>query len=901
LLLIGIVAMKSHHAFRGLRARYSLSAVLTLLLLLLVVADSPQLAAANSSAAQLDRADSVDRLATSGILRLTPNYAANRLHELRARRDRQGPFPADSTLTWNTFLGGFSILDTAAAVAIDGSGNVYVAGTTNATWGLPITAHHGDDDVFVAKLDSNGKLIWNTFLGGSGSDLATALALDGSGNIYVVGFSTGTWGSPLRAFSGGYDAFAAKVDSSGQLIWNTFLGGPGTTSAFDYGRALAVDSAGNVYVGGESGAPWGSPVEPPVYPSGAAFIAKLDSNGVLIWHTFVGGGNTGFGIALDQGGSIYLTGGMGGTWGSPVRPFSGSMDAYVAKVDSGGHLIWNTFLGGSDYDFGYAVALDLSGSVYVAGYSTVTWGSPIRAYSGAGDAFAAKLDPTGKLTWNTFLGGNASDFGFALTVDAVGRVYVAGRSDATWGSPIRAFGGSTGDAFVANLGSGGNLVWNAFLGGSSYDQANAVAADGKGNVYVVGESDATWGSPVRAFTINSDGFVAKIAEAVPSQTIQFDSATYTVNEGSPRVNLTVSRTGDTTGSASVSFATNDTAGLQTCNVINHIASQRCDYLNSVGTLTFAAGETTKSLSVAIIDDAYTEGDETFTVSLSNASASLAVPATATVTIIDNDQPSGPNPIDTASFFVRLHYLDFLHREPDQAGWDFWAGTITSCGSNQQCIESMRISASGAFFLSIEFQETGYLVYRTYKAAYGNIPNAPVPIRLTDFLPDTQEIGLGVVVNQPGWEQVLESNKQALISEFVQRATFISAFPTSRTPAQFVDQLFMNAGVTPTTSERNSAIAEFGLASTTSDVAARARALRDIAENSTLKSQEFNRAFVLTQYFGFLRRNPNDAPDLDFSGYNFWLAKLNQFSGNFVNAEMVKAFITSSEYRQRVGP
>jgi hypothetical protein len=200
----------------------------------------------------------------------------------------------------------------------------------------------------------------------------------------------------------------------------------------------------------------------------------------------------------------------------------------------------------------------------------------------------------------------------------------------------------------------------------------------------------------------------------------------------------------------------------------------------------------------------------------------------------------------ASFFVRLHYFDFLHREPDQAGWDFWTGTITSCGSNQPCIDLMHINASGAFFLSVEFQETGYLVYRTYKAAYGNMPNAPVPIRLNDFLPDTQEIGLGVVVNQTGWEQALEANKQTFTLEFVQRSTFISAFPTSKTPAQFVDQLFTNAGVTPTTHERNTAIAEFNSASTTADVAARARALRDVAENSTLKSQEFNRAFVLMQ-------------------------------------------------------
>ena len=145
------------------------------------------------------------------------------------------------------------------------------------------------------------------------------------------------------------------------------------------------------------------------------------------------------------------------------------------------------------------------------------------------------------------------------------------------------------------------------------------------------------------------------------------------------------------------------------------------------------------------------------------------------------------------------------------------------------------------------------------------------------------------------------NKQSFITKFVQRSRFLPVFPTSMTPAQFVDKLFLNAEVKPAASDRTAAINEFGSATTTADVAARARALRDVSENSILNSQEFNRVFVLMQYFGYLRRNPNDTPDADYSGYDFWLTKLNQFNGNFVNAEMVKAFITSSEYRQRFGP
>ncbi len=226
----------------------------------------------------------------------------------------------------------------------------------------------------------------------------------------------------------------------------------------------------------------------------------------------------------------------------------------------------------------------------------------------------------------------------------------------------------------------------------------------------------------------------------------------------------------------------------------------------------------------------------------------------------------------------------------------------------------RINVSAAFFVSIEFQQTGYLVERIYKASYGDATGTstlngthtlPVPIiRLNEFLPDTQEIGLGVVVNQGNWQQQLENNKQAFTLEFVQRSRFMTAFPTSLTPAQFVDKLFLNAGVTPSASDRTTAINEFGSATTTSDMAARSRALRDVAENAALNQQdqqEFNRAFVLMQFLGYLRRNPNDAPDADYTGYDFWLTKLNQFNGNYINAEMVKAFISSGEYRNRFGP
>jgi hypothetical protein len=321
----------------------------------------------------------------------------------------------------------------------------------------------------------------------------------------------------------------------------------------------------------------------------------------------------------------------------------------------------------------------------------------------------------------------------------------------------------------------------------------------------------------------------------------------------------------------------------------------------------------RTFTVLIEDNALAEGDQTVNLLLGNPMGSgLNTPGRAVLTIVDNDTVvATTNPLDESVFFAQQHYLDFLNRAPDANGLAFWANEINVCGTDQQCREVKRINVSAAFFLSIEFQQTGYLVERIYKAAYGDGSGSStfggahqlaVPIiRRAEFLPDTQEIGQGVVVGVGNWEQQLETNKQAFTGAFVQRARFTAAYATSLTPGQYVDQLFTNAGVTPTAAERNAAVNEFGGATTSADVAARARALRRVAENGTLNTNEFNRAFVLMQYFGYLRRNPNDPQDTDYTGYDFWLTKLNQFGGNFVNAEMIKAFINSGEYRHRFGP
>ncbi|HWW76661.1 MAG TPA: hypothetical protein VNZ44_14790, partial [Pyrinomonadaceae bacterium] len=254
----------------------------------------------------------------------------------------------------------------------------------------------------------------------------------------------------------------------------------------------------------------------------------------------------------------------------------------------------------------------------------------------------------------------------------------------------------------------------------------------------------------------------------------------------------------------------------------------------------------------------------------------------------------PITIDDSDFFVQQQYVDFLSRFPDQSGFAFWQNDINQCGANPGCVELHRINVSAAFFLSIEFKESGLLVYKTYKAAFGDLPGKPVPVRRDSFMADTRAIGNGVVVNQPGWEALSEANKTAFEQAFVQRSDFQSAFPSSMTADQFVNKLFTNAGVTPTATEKQAAVNAFGSGNT----AGRAAALRSVAESQSVHSAEFNKAFVLMQYFGYLKRDPDALPDTTYDGYAFWLGKLNQAGGDFVGAEMVKAFISSTEYRSR---
>jgi len=374
-------------------------------------------------------------------------------------------------------------------------------------------------------------------------------------------------------------------------------------------------------------------------------------------------------------------------------------------------------------------------------------------------------------------------------------------------------------------------------------------------------------NPTNAVIADAQG-VGTIVDNDATGNFQFGAGTATASEGAGGVDVTVTRTGDTSGAASVRYETSDGT-----------ARQKSDYIFGAGIVQFGPGEISKTIRILFVDDVYVEGSETFTINLSNPSGNFVIgsPSFTTVTISDNDSsPPTTNPIDDAQFFTRQQYLDFLNREPDAGGLAFWSGKITICGADAVCINRARVTVSAAFFTSPEFQGTGGTVIRMYKAAFdGQAGQRPTYL---EFMRDRSRLIVG---------PQLAATKQALADEFVTRPEFISAFPAFLTPAQYVDGLNANTGNSLTQAERDALVN--GLVNGTET---RSTVLLKVADNALFAQRQNNAAFVLMEYFGYLRR------DIDTGGFLFWLTVLNS-TGN--PNGMVCAFITSQEYQDRFSP
>ncbi|MET0646520.1 MAG: Calx-beta domain-containing protein [Pyrinomonadaceae bacterium] len=407
----------------------------------------------------------------------------------------------------------------------------------------------------------------------------------------------------------------------------------------------------------------------------------------------------------------------------------------------------------------------------------------------------------------------------------------------------------------------------------------------------------------RGFTSSASGFIFD-DDGAPG--VHFASAHYEVAETAGHLDIRVVRRGDTSTAASVEYR------------MSNVSASVHDYTPVNGRLDFAPGEIEKSFVFLVNDDAFVESPEEVSLLLvGDATGTLGFEVARLNITSDDAQPPTPanNPVDDTSFFVRQHYHDFLAREPDAEGFAFWKGQIDACGASAECRRVMRAGVSAAFFLSIEFQRTGYQVFRVYAATYPERLNSDSNGRVYQLtplgilFPEMAAIQRGVVVGGPDWEQRLRDNTLDFARRWVERDDFKAYLPADMPAADYVNTLFSNAGVTPTSAERDAAEAAFGAGGTEG----RAAALLSATNSRSFYNSQYNAAFVVMQYYGYLRRAPNAAPDSGFAGYDFWLSKLDSFSlpgedvrddavaaSRAARAEMARAFVESAEYRARFG-
>ena len=419
---------------------------------------------------------------------------ARALEELPASTKVSGRY--GSTWGWAVQAGG-SDRDAGNGIAVDSSGNAYIAGhfLGNATFGSTKLTSSGDYDIFVAKLTSSGYWEWAVKAGGSGHDIGNGIAVDSKGNAYVTGYfsENATFGSTSLVSSGALDdddIFVAKLSSSGSWQWTVKAGG----SHSDIGNGIAVDSSGNAYVTGYfyGTANFGSTslVSSGYYD---IFIAKLSSSGSWQWAVKAGGSDSGWGngIAVDSSGNAYITGHFLGnaTFGSTSLVSSGYADIFIAKLSSSGSWQWAVKAGGSNSGWGIGIAVDSSGSAYVTGYfyGTANFGSTSLESSGYADIFIAKLSSSGSWQWAVKAGGSSQDFVSGIAIDSSDNAYVTGSFDeiATFGNTsLVTTSNLTYGIFLAKLSSSGSWQWA--INPPSYGTGNGIAIDSSDNPYVIG-------------------------------------------------------------------------------------------------------------------------------------------------------------------------------------------------------------------------------------------------------------------------------------------------------------------------------------------------------------------------------------------------------------------------------
>jgi len=447
---------------------------------------------------------------------------------------------------WTKNAGGISE-DWSYNIAVDVSGNSYITGyfKGSATFGSTNLTSKGCIDIFIAKLDSSGNWLWAKKAGGTDWDGGLGIAVDASGNSYVTGYfaDSAIFGSTTLTGNEGDNIFVAKLDSNGNWLWVKKAGGTG----YDGGLGIEVDASGNSYVTGDfSGTVTFGSTTLTSRGNSDIFVAKLDSSGNWLWAKKAGGKgyDKGHGIAVDAVNNIYVTGIFEGsaTFGSTTLINKSSeyyYDIFIAKLDSSGNWLWAQNAGGTGSDWGNGIAVDASGNSYVTGYfdSDATFGSTTLTSNGGNDIFVAKLDSSGNWLWAKNAGASDTDSGNGIAVDASGNSYVTGYflSTATFGDiTLTSYGGT--DIFIAKLDSSGNWLW-AKNAGRTGGEGNGIAIDNNGNSYVTGilfcnDTDSATSENITSYesdeSLNIDIFVAKVHIPYYPEGVSIVEETYSI-------------------------------------------------------------------------------------------------------------------------------------------------------------------------------------------------------------------------------------------------------------------------------------------------------------------------------------------------------------------------------------
>jgi hypothetical protein len=423
--------------------------------------------------------------------------------EKRMRRPQSKAAPSGRALpikpppAWIQQLG-TPELDGAAAVAVGPQDNIYVTGSTGGTLG---NKSYGSNDAWLAKYGPGRKLLWKVQLGSPDEDYSTGVAVDRQGNAYITGYTDGKLGNWQY---GRGDAWIAKYSPTGRLQWIQQLG----TFDLDDSYGIATDSSGNVYLTGKTYGKLGDKKYGRYYSD--AWVAKYDSSSKLQWKKQLGTTSIDYpnGIATDSSGNVYLTGTTAGKLGDQEYGSSSDYDAWVAKYDRSGTLLWTKQLGTTEGDFARGIATDSSGNVYLTGFTYGKLGDQQYGRYGS-DAWAAKYDSSGALQWTKQLGTTRDEFSEGIATDSSGNVYLTGSTSGKLGD--QKYGRDGYDAWAAKYDSSGALQWTKQLGTTRDEFPSGIATDSSGNVYLTGSTSGKLGDQQYGGEgeFDSDAWVAK--------------------------------------------------------------------------------------------------------------------------------------------------------------------------------------------------------------------------------------------------------------------------------------------------------------------------------------------------------------------------------------------------------